>query len=453
MSVQDTLWLNMDRPDNLMTIDCVFWTSAPVTLAQARQTLQERMVDRFPTFRSRPVPAPVLGARAAWEPDPAFDLDRHILAVTLPEPGRAGLERFLSEQRGMPLPGDRPLWLAHVVHELDGGSAVVIRLHHAIADGIRLTQVALGLFDGQERAAATTPRTASPAPGASLLGGLRSLTGAVLDRVPVAGPLARPFADAAGGLAEQALVQADRARHTLAAVTPLLSLPAEVPAAWRGPLGERKSVVWGDPVPLERVKEVGRRTGGTVNDVLTTWLAGALARYLSARGEQPVTTTWLMPVNLKPFDHNLPETLGNHFAVVPLELPSGREPLTERIALLQRRTGTLRDSHTAALMYAVQQVGSQTPRPVARFLTDLVANQSVGVLTNVPGPRDQVTFAGVPVAGMVAWAPSTSHQPISVSIFSYAGSVVVGFACDERVIPDAPALLQAFEDEVAASLR
>ena len=113
MSVQDTLWLNMDRPDNLMTIDCVFWTSAPVTLAQARQTLQERMVDRFPTFRSRPVPAPVLGARAAWEPDPAFDLDRHILAVTLPEPGRAGLERFLSEQRGMPLPGDRPLWLAH----------------------------------------------------------------------------------------------------------------------------------------------------------------------------------------------------------------------------------------------------------------------------------------------------------------------------------------------------
>ena len=452
MSVLDTLWLHMDRPDNLMVIDCAFWTSTPVSLEQVRQTMQERLVERFPTFRCRPVPPALPGGVASWEPDPDFDLDRHVVVSALPTPDRAGLEQFLSEQRSVPLPDDRPMWVAHVIPQLDHGSAVVMRLHHAIADGIRLTQVALSLFDGDRPTAPAPPRAVGVPPGTALGQGLRSLGAATLGRLPVAGPLARPLADLTGAIAGAALAQAGKVVRTAGSVAPLLSVPAEVPATWRRPLGVGKTVVWGDPVPLEQVKAVGRRTGGTVNDVLTTWLAGALARYLAAHGERPRPTTWLMPVNLKPFDENLPRSLGNHFTVVPLELPTGSEPLVERIAALQQRTDALRESHTAAVMYAVQQVGSQAPEPVARFLADLVANRAVGVLTNVPGPRQPVSFVGAPVLGMVAWAPSTAGQPISVSIFSYAGNVFVGFACDDAVIPDAPALLAAFEEEVAAAL-
>ena len=460
MSVQDTLWLHMDRPDNLMVIDCVFWTATPVTLEQARQVMQERLVDRFPTFGCRPVRSVLPGGPASWEPDPDFAIDRHVVAGTPPTPDRAGLEALLSEQRSVPLPDDRPMWVAHVVPQVGGGSAVVMRLHHAIADGIRLTQVALGLFDGggDEDAAgdrstgAAAPRTGEKLSGTRLSAGLRALAGSTLGRLPVAGALAGPVGELSGALADAALEQAGKAVRTAGAVAPLLSLPAEVPPTWRQPLGVGKTVVWGDPIPLGQVKAVGRRTGGTVNDVLTTWLAGALGRYLTARGEQPCPTTWLMPVNLKPFDENLPATLGNHFTVVPLELPPGTEPLGERIAALQQRTAALRDSHTAALMYAAQLLGSQTPEPVARFLADLVADRGVGVLTNVPGPRHPVSFAGARVEGMVAWAPCTARQPISVSIFSYDGKVFVGFACDDAVIPDAASLLDAFTDEVAASV-
>ena len=452
MSVQDTLWLHMDRPDNLMVIDCVFWTSAPVTLEQVRQRMQERLVDRFPTFSSRPVRSVLPGGVASWEPDPHFTLDRHVVLGAPPTPDLAGLERVLTEQRSVPLSEDRPLWVVHLIPHLDQGSAVVMRLHHAIADGIRLTQVALGLFDDGPRVAPAEPRR-RPRPAQTLLGReLRSLAGATLGWLPGAASLAHPLAELSGELAGAAVGQVGKVRRTAGAVAPLLSLPAEVPPSWRRPLAVGKTVVWGDPVPLERVKEVGRRTGGTVNDVLTTWLAGALARYLAAHGERPCPTTWMMPVNLKPFDENLPAALGNHFAVVPLELPAGTEPLGERIAALQQRTRALRESHTTALMYAVQQVGSQAPGLVARRLAAFVADRGTGVLTNVPGPRHPVSFAGTPVTGMVAWAPCAARQPISVSIFSYAGNVFVGFACDDGVIPDAPALLAAFEAEVAASL-
>lgn len=459
MSVQDTLWLHMDRPDNLMVIDCVFWTASPVTLEEARQVMQERLVDRFPTFRCRPVRSLLPGAPASWEPDPDFAIDRHVVVGRAPTADRAGLEQLLSEQRSVPLPDDRPMWVAHVVPQVEGGSAVVMRLHHAIADGIRLTQVALGLFDddgedvdGGRTGADAAPRTGEKPSGTRLAAGLRALADATLGRLPVAGALAGPVGELSGALADAALEQVGRTVRTAGAIAPLLSLPAEVPPSWRRPLGVGKTVVWGDPIPLDQVKAVGRRTGGTVNDVLTTWLAGALARHLIAQGDQPCPTTWLMPVNLKPFDENLPPNLGNHFTVVPLELPSGTEPLAERIAILQERTAALRDSHTATLMYAAQLVGSQTPEPLARFLADLVADRGVGVLTNVPGPRHPVSFAGARVAGMVAWAPCTARQPISVSIFSYDGQVFVGFACDDRVIPDAAALLQAFHDEVARSL-
>ena len=454
-SVQDTLWLHMDRPHNLMVIDCVFWTSTPVTLEQARQVLQERLVDRFPTFGCRPVRSVLPGGPASWEPDPDFCIDRHVLPGSPPSPDRAGLEQLLSEQRSVPLPDDRPLWVAHLVPQVDGGSAVVMRLHHAIADGIRLTQVALGLFDdvdGDARpGAAPAPREARKPSGTGVAAGLRALADATIGRLPGAGPLAAPVADLSGALAGTALEQVGKAARTAGAVAPMLSLPAQVPPSWRRPPGVDKTVVWGDPIPLEQVKAIGLRTGGTVNDVLTTWLAGALARYLTGMGDRPCRTTWLMPVNLKAFDEDLPPTLGNHFTVVPLELPSGSEPLPERIAMLQARTTALRGSHTAALMYAAQLVGSQAPGPVARFLADLVADRGVGVLTNVPGPRHPVSFAGATVEGMVAWAPCTARQPISVSIFSYDRRVFVGFACDDAVIPDAGALLAAFEAEVAAA--
>ena len=55
MSVQDALWLTMDRPNNLMVIDSVLWLSEPLDLQDARAVIAERLVGRFPVFGCRPV--------------------------------------------------------------------------------------------------------------------------------------------------------------------------------------------------------------------------------------------------------------------------------------------------------------------------------------------------------------------------------------------------------------
>ncbi len=65
------------------------------------------------------------------------------------------LEEFVAARRGEPLDPKHPLWTIDLLQGYRGGSAVVCRTHHAIADGIRLTQVLFGLLDpvGQDEAA------------------------------------------------------------------------------------------------------------------------------------------------------------------------------------------------------------------------------------------------------------------------------------------------------------
>ena len=46
-----------------------------------------------------------------------------------------------------PLPPARPLWQFHLVERYDGGSALVVRIHHCYADGIALVRVMLSMTD------------------------------------------------------------------------------------------------------------------------------------------------------------------------------------------------------------------------------------------------------------------------------------------------------------------
>ena len=70
------------------------------------------------------------------------------------------------------------------------------------------------------------------------------------------------------------------------------------------------------------------------------------------------------------------------------------------------------------------------------------------VVTNVPGPREPVSFAGTPVTGVLVWAPCSGSLGMTVSIFSYAGEVTAGFMADTALIPDPGVLAETFDREL-----
>jgi hypothetical protein len=102
------------------------------------------------------------------------------------------------------------------------------------------------------------------------------------------------------------------------------------------------------------------------------------------------------------------------------------------------------------MTFGLQRVVSQSPNRLAFFLTNFFANKAVGVLTNVPGPSQELSFGGVPVQQIVGFAPCSGDQPMTATIFSYNGGVTVGFATDAGLVPDPQVLSASVVDEVHA---
>jgi WS/DGAT/MGAT family acyltransferase len=238
--------------------------------------------------------------------------------------------------------------------------------------------------------------------------------------------------------------------NTIAEVSRILTAPPSTETAWSGTPGVEKVVSWARGVDLTRVKEIGRATDGTVNDVLLAVVSRALTRYLDEKEALVDEIAWLVPVSLVPFDADLPEDLGNHFSLVFLPMPLGLESTREAVAAMKERMLRIKHSVEPVITFGVQWMIAESPRALAVRLTDLFANKGVGVLTNVPGPREQVTFAGVPVAGTLGWVPMSGHQSLGIAIFSYAGEVTIGIAGDAALVPDPDRISELIEQEYAA---
>ncbi len=493
MSVQDALWLTMDRPNNLMVVDGAMVLAAQVELDQVRAVYADAL-GRFPVFHRKAVPH---GMGWAWQDDPHFSIDRHLSEITLPAPADVtALQRFVADQRTAPLPKDRPLWQAFLVNEVnlaDGttGSAVVNRFHHAIADGVRLTQVMLGLCEVPESgvpvAVAKPPAPAGPM---SVVAGLASAARTAADATArVVGHTAADAASdvkdvvthpvgAVAGLPRQVVelpgtmlhgvsdgiellrhpdhlldaldamgVESGRGTRDVSSVTKI-ALSGNEKTVWTGKPGTRKAIAWSRPISLGMVKDIGAAGGATVNDVLLAAVAGGLRRYLMDRDAFISEVNWMVPVNLKPIEENLPPDLGNFFALVFLPMPLDEPDPRERLLQMHLRMDRIKHSDEAVLTFGLQRVVSQSPGQVAFALTNFFANKAVGVLTNVPGPRAEMTFAGAPVLQVVGFAPCSGDQPMTATIFSYNGEVTVGFATDEGLIPDPDTLADLVVAEV-----
>ena len=98
-----------------------------------------------------------------WEDDPDFSIDHHLHHATLPEPGdEAALQAFVERKMQEPLDRSRPLWHFYVIDGYQGGSVVVSRFHHALADGMALAEVLLSLTDEHQTATCYRVRRAAP---------------------------------------------------------------------------------------------------------------------------------------------------------------------------------------------------------------------------------------------------------------------------------------------------
>lgn len=445
MSAVDTTWLRMDRPANPMVILGVFVLDGPIDADRLEATLATRLLTHR-RFRQR---VEIRRGAAWWVDDPYFDVSRHILRVRLPgRGGEAELETFVGALAATPLDRSIPLWQFHVVEGFGGGAAVVVRIHHAIADGIALIGVMLSLTDELNGDEGSSPHWSAHGdaahgegwrellePVGRALGLGRKIGGRVLAS---ARDLTRP---------ERALHLARAGLGVAAELAGLLFMSNDGDTSLKGVPHGAKRVAWAEPLPLADVKAVAHARGASVNDVLMSCVAGAVHRYMRERGEptRGVDLRALIPVNLRSAAEM--GDLGNAFGIVTLLLPVGIDDPVKRLAVVRRRMQALKHSMQAGVTYGLLGALGHAPKLVQDRLFDVLLSRATAVMTNVPGPQTPMTIAGSTLSRLMFWVPQSGDIGIGVSVLSYAGQVQFGLVTDAALVPDPRAIIAAFVPE------
>ena len=449
----DAAWLHMDHPTNLMMITGFFEFAEPLDYERLKATTEIRMVRRWRRFRQRVRESRLPMRGPYWEDDPNFDIENHIYRVGLPAPGdEKALRQMISKLSSTPLDRSKPLWEFHLIDNLaGGGSFLVARLHHAIADGIALMSVLMSLCDVDADAPWPEPESEKGHqrrgrlvrglfhPAASVFATTRMVADEGVSMLTKPGHLAK---------------RATQARSFAARLARLALLPPDKRTIFKGKLGRKKVVAWTNDLPMTDVKRIKQTFGVTVNDVLVAAVAGGLRRYLISRDENvpaDLNIRAMLPVNLRPLEDAV--KLGNHFGLVVLSLPLGLKTPRERMMAVKRRMDNLKNSPEAIVGYTLLEAMGMTPTEVENLAVQFFAMKSSLVLTNVPGPRQKLYFAGSAIERIMFWVPQSGRLGMGVSIFSYAGAVSVGVMTDYGLVWDPESIAAYIEEDFAAMLR
>ncbi len=457
MSKVDTAWLRMDTSANLMMIVGVWLLKPGITHAALCERVTERMVP-YARFTQR---AEEDAAGATWVRDPDFAVERHVVREVLSRrkglTPRAALQQRVAELAMEPLDRRHPLWQFHLVEHHEGGSALIARIHHCIADGMALIAVMMSLVDGGNAPPKRTRRASaddSPheGPQAWLADSVvRPLTHMAVKALDAAGDgVARSLgmvgAPAQGfdGLLNGGAGLARLGKQVVSDLAALALMPDDARTSLKAKPAAQKAVAWCEPLPLADVKAVSKALGCSVNDVLLSCVAGALGAYLQQRGESVAgqDIRAMVPVNLRPLDQAW--KLGNRFGLVPLVLPVGISNPVERVMSVRQRMAALKGSTQPLLAFGLLSVAGLLVKPAQAALLGLFSRKTTAVMTNVPGPVQKLTFCGATLEQTMFWVPQSGDIGVGVSILSYGGGVQFGLITDTAMCADPQQVIDQF---------
>lgn len=445
MSSVDRSWLRMESAQNPMMISAVLIFEQPLSISRLKRTLDERFLT-FRRFRQRIIHR---GDRAYWQDDPLFHIDNHIHRIALPgDAGKQELQALVSDMNSTSLDFRRPLWQIHYIDQYQGGCALLMRIHHCIADGISLVRVLLSLTDSQPEPA---PRQIRHPRSPGLPDRTRNRLLRTARRLFHTGQAAKDqaslFIKSLKSDPGYPIKLASTAGNIALDVIKLGLAHAEPRTCLNPALSGRKQVAWAEPLSLADVKACARALKGTANDVLLCAAAGALQKHFTMTGENPPECgiRVAVPFNLRPL-HQPIETLGNQFGLVLVSLPIEVNNPIMRFHQIQNNMKRLKRSYQAQVSYSLLDLFGRGPDVLERRALSLLSNKASAVLTNVPGPKEPVYLAGARLKQPMFWVPQSGNIGIGMSIFSYAGTVQFGITIDKSIPVDPESAMEYFRD-------
>ena len=391
-----------------------------------------------------------------WQDDPDFDIRRHIFHMTVDAPGgQAQLEALASRLLTQVMDRRKPLWDMTVVDGLaDGRGAIVVRVHHALADGIAGASLLKIMLDPDPSAGKLrrSPRfrPLPAAPNGSLADAVASAVHSSLESMIAAEAVLMDFA--------QALFDT----RTQEAFQKLLSLLPELTASserfpFNKPCSGERTFCWTE-FPFDDIGRIRGKAGGTCNDVVLSVVTRAVARYVKLHGEK-VKGRFLRvvcPVSMRRDDGG--ESLGNQISFLPVALPLDIENPLKMLAAVAARTEIMKNARAAHLVALMGAWLGAAPPPLQALFWGTIPQVTLPlslfniICTNVPGSKTPLYALGRKMIAMYPHVPTGYELGVNVAVQSYDGRVFCGLTADAHVVPDASRLrdfIQASFQELA----
>jgi len=368
-----------------------------------REHLAER-IDTVPALRRR---LGSVSGRPAWVDDPGFSLERQVLASGSADD--AGLRRLVADAMAQRLDRDRPLWEIQVVSPLAGErTALIWRIHHALADGFTAMRMFRTLF--LQSSGASPP----PAP-----------------RPPSIEPRRRAAAELPGTLR--------RELRRRGSDSPL-----------DRPVGPHREVAFVD-ASLDELKRIGHAAPerATVNDVVLSAVGAGLRAWLKELGAPPERLRLKVPVSLHRLDE---EGAANRDSFMMVDLPlEGSDPVG-RLVAVARETRNCKQHHDAETLDEFFRDLSHISRSLERFAEHWAMSPRVFTLnvSNVPGPQGPQLVLGSPLLELHSLAEVAHRHALRVAVVSAVGRISFGLCADPDVVGGLGVIARGISGELDA---
>ena len=400
-----------------------------------------------PRFRQKLAFPPVEAGRPFWIDDPSFNLEYHVRHSALPAPGsEEQLKRTAARIFSQQLDRTKPLWELWLVQGLKRKRfALVSKTHHALVDGVSGVDIATVLFDVKpvpEPAEAEHEWVPSPEPSAASL-----VAHGVEDLASTPLRLARRI-ESAILHPRPAVREVTEAAEAVGEIAWALANPApEVPLNTE--IGSHRRFEWVRQ-DLATLKGIKNALGGTVNDVVLAVVAGALRRWLHARGirTEGLEMRALVPVSIRAEDEH--GHLGNRIAAV-------RGPLPVYIADPVRRLEAVRES-MRGVKSSKQALGAEVISRFNDFAPPTLLAQASRlnfstrlfnlIVTNVPGPQIPLYVLGRELQDVFPVAFLPENHALAIAIISYNGSIDFGLLADYDAMEDVEEIAAGIAESV-----
>ncbi len=214
-------------------------------------------------------------------------------------------------------------------------------------------------------------------------------------------------------------------------------------------IGPHRRFAWVN-ASLEDLKQVKNEFGGTVNDVILAAVAGALGRYMRARGHATagVEVVAMVPVSVRTSDQR--GALGNQVSSMMAPLPVSIEDPVQRLKKVSESMGDLKDSKQAMGATVMTQLTDFAPPTISAQAARLQSRQRFFnlVVTNVPGPQFPLYLMGRRMKRVYPMVPLAQRQAVCVGIMSYDGQVNFGLIGDYDAMEDLEDLCQDLDASI-----